>query len=107
MITFQGRVFLFRSFFPFSTLNILCHSLLAAKFLQQSQLNGSLIVCKKLFLLLLLRFYLCLVFVMLIFMCLDMDQFVFILLGTLLTSRTSVSISLSQAREVFSHYVFK
>ena len=86
-------------FFPFSTLNMSCHSLLAAEFLLKDQLLSvwsfpfMLLVASPL--LLFNTLSLCLVFVNLIRMCLGMFLLGFILYGTLCVSWISLTISFS------------
>ena len=96
-------------FFPFSTLNISCHSLLACRVSAERSavkcMGFPLYVTCCFSLVAINILSLCLVFVSLISMCLGMFLLGFILYGTLCVSWTWLTISFSG--EIFNYNLFK
>ena len=85
--SFAGESILGCRFFPFITLHISCHFLWLTEFLLRSQLIALReFSCMLSFSLIVLRFYLSLIFVSLITMCLCVFPLGFILPGTLCAS---------------------
>ena len=89
MITLLGRVFLVVGFFPFVTLNIPCHSLLACKVYSEKSADNligvPLYITCCFFIAAFKILSLCLIFAIVYIMCLAVDLFGFILFKTLLS----------------------